>query len=203
MCHFMKVSRSSYYEWLSNPGTNREKQNEELSKMIKVLFTEGRGTYGTRRIARKLAQQGVVASRKRIGQLMAEAGLACKTKRKFKATTDSKHSLAISPNLLARQFAVTQPNRYWVGDITYIPTEEGWLYLAVVIDLYSRQVVGWSMSSRMQAQLVNDALLMAIWKRKPSRGLIWHTDRGSQYAAASTHQPATGKLSETTLSSRA
>ncbi len=153
--------------------------------MIKVIFTEGRGTYGTRRIVRKLARQGVVAGRKRIGQLMAAAGMECKTKRKFKATTDSKHSLGISPNLLARQFAVTQPNRYWVGDITYIPTDEGWLYLAVVIDLYSRQLVGWSMDSRMQAQLVNNALLMALWKRKPGEGLIWHTDRGSQYASAS------------------
>jgi putative transposase len=118
----MKVSRSSYYEWVTHPGTNREKQNEELSKMIKVLFTEGRGTYGARRIARKLAQQGVVASRRRIGRLMADACLACKPTRQFKSTTESKHSLAISPNLLARQFAVTQPNRYWVGDITYIPT---------------------------------------------------------------------------------
>jgi transposase InsO family protein len=181
----MKVSRSSYYEWLSCPGTNRENQNKELSKMIKAIFTEGRGTYGTRRIARKLAQRNVIASRRRIGQLMAEAGLACKSKRKFKATTDSKHSLVISPNLLERQFAVTQPNRCWVGDITYIPTEEGWLYLAVVIDLYSRQIVGWSMDSRMQAKLVNDALTMALWKRKPPKGLIWHTDRGSQYASAS------------------
>ena len=116
---------------------------------------------------------------------MKDAGLVCKTKRKFKVTTDSKHDKLISPNLLERKFNVAEKDRYWVGDITYIPTLEGWLYLAVVIDLYSRQIVGWSMSDRMKAQLVNDALLMAAWKRKPAKGLIWHTDRGSQYASDS------------------
>ena len=113
---------------------------------------------------------------------MQEAQLVCKTKRRFKATTNSKHDLPIAPNQLARQFEVNQPNQAYVGDITYIPTGEGWLYLAVVIDLYSRQVVGWSMAERMKAKLVNDALIMAIWKRKPAKGLLWHTDRGSQYA---------------------
>ena len=117
---------------------------------------------------------------------MKEASLLCKTKRKFKATTDSNHKLPIAPNLLARQFKVDTPNCFWVGDITtYVPNEEGWLYLATVIDLYSRKVVGWSMSERIKADLVNKALLMAIWQRKPSRGLIWHTDRGSQYASNS------------------
>ena len=124
-------------------------------------------------------------SRRRIGRLMSQAGLSCKTKKKFKATTDSKHNKPIAPNLLERQFTVSQPDRYYVGDITYIATQEGWLYLAVVIDLFSRKVVGWSMDSRMKSQLVNDALLMAIWKRKPDKGLIWHTDRGSQYASDS------------------
>lgn len=153
--------------------------------MIKPIFEEGRRNYGARRIAEKLALSEVFVSRRRIRNLMEVAGLACKTKHKFKATTDSKHNKHISPNLLGRQFKVMQSNRYWVGDITYIPTNEGWLYLAVVIDLYSRQVVGWSMGGHMQAKLVNDAMLMAIWKRKPARGLIWHTDRGSQYASDS------------------
>jgi len=99
--------------------------------------------------------------------------------------TNSKHNHPISPNLLQRQFNVMKPDQYWIGDITYIPTSKGWLYLATVIDLYSRQIVGWSMSNRMQASLVNDALLMAIWKRKPAKGLIWHTDQGSQYASTS------------------
>jgi transposase InsO family protein len=181
----MDMSRSSYYSWLHNPVTNRQKQNEDLIKMIKPIFAEGRGTYGARRVAEKLALREIFVSRRRARNLMEIAGLVCKTKRKFKATTDSQHNKQISPNLLARQFKVIQPNRYWVGDITYIPTDEGWLYLAVVIDLFSRQVVGWSMGSRMQAKLVNDAMLMAIWKRKPARDLIWHTDRGSQYASDS------------------
>jgi transposase InsO family protein len=116
---------------------------------------------------------------------MRAAGLVCKTKRKFKATTNSKHNLAVADNLLDRQFTVQQPNQAYVGDITYIHTQEGWLYLAVVIDLYSRQVVGWSMAEHMRTSLVNDALLMAIWKRKPPKGLLWHSDRGSQYAATS------------------
>lgn len=181
----MKLSRSGYYEWLGNPPTERKKQDEELTKIIAPIFNEGRRNYGTRRIQKKLAAQNKQVSRRRIGGLMEKAGLVCKTKRKFKATTDSKHTKIVSPNLLERKFNVAKPNRYWVGDITYIPTQEGWLYLAVVIDLYSRQVVGWSMSDRMKAGLVNDALLMAIWKRKPAKGLIWHTDRGSQYASDS------------------
>jgi transposase InsO family protein len=114
---------------------------------------------------------------------MREAGLMCKTKRRFKVTTDSKHDLPIAPNHLDRQFSVDQVNRVYAGDITYIHTQEGWLYLAVVIDLFSRQIMGWSMAEHMKTQLVNDALLMAIWKRKPDKGLLWHTDRGSQYAS--------------------
>ena len=181
----MTVSRSCYYEWLDSPKTEHEKENEALIEILKVLFEKGRGTYGTRRLKNKLTEQGIVVSRRRIGRLMRQAGLWCKTKKKFKATTDSKHNKSIAPNLLKRQFTVSEPDRYYVGDITYIYTQEGWLYLAVVIDLFSRKVVGWSMDNRMKAQLVNDALLMAIWKRKPIKGLIWHTDRGSQYASDS------------------
>lgn len=153
--------------------------------MIKTIFWEGRNVYGSRRIKRILAKKGTAISRRRIARLMKEANLVCKTKRKFKATTDSNHKLPVAPNLLGRQFMVDAPNRFWVGDITYVPTEEGWLYLATVIDLYSRKVVGWSMSDRMKAELVNKALLMAIWQRKPAKGLIWHTDQGSQYASTS------------------
>jgi putative transposase len=181
----MKISRSGYYEWLGSPPTEKKNQDEELTNIITPLFMQGRSNYGTRRIKKGLSAQNIVISRRRIGRLMEGAGLVCKTKRKFKATTDSKHDKLISPNLLERQFNVNQENRYWVGDITYIPTQEGWLYLAVVIDLYSRKIIGWSMSDRMKAQLVNNALLMAIWKRKPAKGLIWHTDRGSQYASDS------------------
>jgi putative transposase len=182
----MKVSRSAYYQWLNKPEEcNRDKEDQELLILIRQIFAEGRSTYGARRIKKKLSLQGKVCSRHRIVRLMKEANLVCKTKRKFKATTDSKHNKPVAPNLLARGFNVVAPNRYYVGDITYIATEEGWLYLATVIDLFSRKVVGWSMSDRLKAKLVNDALLMAIWQRKPDKGLIWHTDQGSQYASDS------------------
>jgi len=185
MCKVLNVSRSGYYEWANNTESNKAKQDKELTAIIKIIFQEGRGTYGARRIKSILSRKGVIISRRRIIRLVKEANLVCKTKRKFKATTNSNHKLPVAPNLLARRFDVNASNRYWVGDITYVPTEEGWLYLATVIDLYSRKIIGWSMSNRMQAELVNKALLMAIWQRKPSKGLIWHTDRGSQYASNS------------------
>jgi transposase InsO family protein len=181
----MKISRSSYYEWLTNPGCNRTNKDQELMLMIKKFFEEGRGNYGSRSIKARMAQVGQNISRRRIIRLMKEAKLICKTKRKFKATTDSKHNKPIAPNLLDRKFTVSQANTYWVGDITYIATQEGWLYLATVIDLYSRKIVGWSMSDRMKADLVNNAMLMAIWQRKPAKGLVWHTDCGNQYASDS------------------
>lgn len=156
-----------------------------LSDLICEIFKDGRQSYGTRRIKRALAKRGYVISRRRIGRLMKLKGISCKTKRKFRITTDSKHQLPISPNHLDRNFNVDRPDSCYVGDITYIHTDEGWLYLAVVIDLFSRKIVGWSMADNMKAQLVNDALLMAIWKRKPAQGLLWHTDRGSQYASTS------------------
>jgi len=181
----MGVSRSAYYAWLECPQTALEKDDAELIEIIKTEFQKGRKNYGTRRLKKALIGLDRHVSRRRIGRLMGAAGLACKTKRKFKATTNSNHKLPIAPNLLDRQFTVHQPNQTYVGDITYIYTLEGWLYLAVVIDLYSRQVVGWSMAEHMRAKLVNDALLMAIWQRKPGKGLLWHTDRGSQYASDS------------------
>jgi transposase InsO family protein len=181
----MKVSSSGYYEWLNRLPSNRDIENQELLLQIKQVFVSNRYVYGTRRIVKILAKNEIVISRKRIGKLMASAGLYCKTKRKFKVTTDSKHNKPIAPNLLDRKFDVSAPDKYWVGDITYIRTGSGWLYLATVIDLYSRQIIGWSMADNMKAQLINDALTMAIWKRKPKKGLIWHSDRGSQYASDS------------------
>ena len=185
MCKFMSVSRSGYYEWLNRPISNRDKENKKLTKMITEIFIQNRNIYGTRRIVKILAKDGIFISRHRIGRLMAKAGLSCKTKKKFKVTTDSKHNKPVSPNLLNRQFDVTQTDTHWVGDITYIPTKKGWLYLATVIDLYSRQIVGWSMADHMRSKLVNDAMTMALFQRKPEKGLIWHTDRGSQYASES------------------
>ena len=185
MCKVMGLSRSSYYEHLHKPESERVKEDKEMSAMVGEIFHEGRATYGARRIRQKLIQKKVTISRRKVGKLMKESGLEVKTKRKFKATTDSNHNQSIAPNLLDRKFDMQQPDCYWVGDITYVSTEEGWLYLATVIDLYSRKVIGWSMNSTMKAELVNNALLMAIWQRKPKVNLVWHTDRGSQYASSS------------------
>lgn len=184
-CRLMNVSRSAYYDWLKRGPTAGEQDDAALSEIIQSTFGKSRATYGTRRLKATLSAQNRIVSRRRIGRLMREAGLACKTQRKFKATTNSKHNQPVAPHHLDRQFAAEKPNQVYAGDITYIPTQEGWLYLAVVIDLYSRQVVGWSMAEHMRTQLVNDALLMAVWKRNPEKGLLWHTDRGSQYASDS------------------
>ncbi len=185
MCRFLQVSPSAYYAWQHRRPSPRQREDEQLSNLVHQAFEKSRRSYGTRRIKIALSHQGQSAGRRRIGRLMREAGLTCKTKRRFKVTTDSKHDLPIAPNHLDRQFTVDQANRVYAGDITYTHTQEGWLYLAVVIDLFSRQIVGWSMAETMKTQLVNDAILMAIWKRKPDKGLLWHTDRGSQYASES------------------
>ncbi len=186
MCRFMGVSRSAYYDWLQRKPTSRDQVDSQLIPVIQSIFAKSRATYGTRRIRQPLEKQNLPVGRRRLGRLMRSAGLVCKTKRKFKVTTNSKHNLPVADNLLDRNFTVQQVNQAYVGDITYIRTQEGWLYLAVVIDLYSRQVVGWwSMAEHMRTSLVNDALLMAIWKRKHPKGLLWHSDRGSQYAATS------------------
>jgi putative transposase len=185
MCRFLQVSRSAYYDWLHRVPSTSEKDDADLTGILQSEFNKSRATYGTRRLKAALLGRDRAVSRRRIGRLMRAAGLACKTQRKFKATTNSQHDQPIAPNHLDRQFNVDRPNQVYAGDITYIYTQEGWLYLAVVIDLYSRQVVGWSMAEHMRTKLVNDALLMAVWKRKPEKGLMWHTDRGSQYASES------------------
>jgi transposase InsO family protein len=182
----MKVSRSAYYAGRHRAPTPNEQEDSDLAGIIRDEFTKSRGTYGTRRMKQTLLNRNLPISRRRIGRLMREAGrLACKTRRKFKATTNSTHHLPVADNTLDRPFTVSKPNQVYAGDITYIHSQEGWLYLAVVIDLFSRQVVGWSMDKHRRATLVNDALLMAIWKRKPDKGLLWHSDRGSQYASDS------------------
>jgi transposase InsO family protein len=187
MCECLNVGRSGYYHWLATEENRSRKADEhqELSEKIKVIFIENKCRYGSRRIRQALLKMGYRISKKRVAQLMREQGLYCKTRRKFKYTTDSNHDMPIAPNLLNRDFSPAHPDKVYVGDITYIPTHEGWLYLAVVIDLFSRRVVGWAMSHRINAALVNKALLMALWTRKPKRGLLWHTDRGSQYASKS------------------
>jgi putative transposase len=150
---------------------------------IKAIFSEVKGAYGWPRIWRELVARGIRAGKERVRKLMKAHGLRARGRRKFKATTNSSHGLPVSPNLLERRFTVEAPNQVWTGDITYVWTEEGWLYLAVVIDLFSRQVVGFAMSERMTRQLVIDALRMAWFRRRPANGLIFHSDRGSQYAS--------------------
>lgn len=185
MCRVFEVSRSGFYEWRNRPQSQRSKDDQVLKAKIQIHHKKSRSTYGTRRVQKALAGAGIFASRRRIGRLMKEAGLKCKARRKFKATTDSAHSRPVADNLLDRNFNAAQPNQAYVGDITYIQTREGWLYLAVFLDLYSRSVVGWSMSNRITAELVCDALQMAICKRRPPAGLLVHSDRGSQYASDS------------------
>jgi len=143
-----------------------------------------KGTYGARRMAEEIEAHGTPCGRRKAATIMKLADVAAKQKKKFKVTTDSKHNLPVAQNLLNREFSVNAPDRVYVSDITYLWTQEGWLYLAVVIDLFSRQVVGWSMNQRMERTLVMDALRMAVWRRKPAAGLLFHSDRGSQYCSS-------------------
>ena len=184
MCKIFKVDKSSYYHWIKN-GCVIQKIDKKLNELVEIIFIQSRQTYGTRRIKDKLVKQyGVVISRRRIKNILKYLGLSVRMKRRFKVmTTDSNHNLPIAPNILNRDFYASKTDEKYVGDITYIPTSEGWLYLATVIDLYSRKIVGWSMDERMKVSLVNDALKMALNTRNPEKGLLWHTDRGSQYAS--------------------
>lgn len=186
MCRMLHVDKSSFYHWIKN-GCIVKKVDAKLNELIEIIFVQGRQNYGTRRIKDKLVQRyGFIVSRRRIGNIMKDLGLKAKIKKRYKInTTDSNHNLPIAPNILNRDFYASNPDEKYVGDITYIPTSEGWLYLATVIDLYSRKIVGWSMDDTMKTSLVNDALNMAISRRNPPKGLIWHTDRGSQYASYS------------------
>lgn len=183
MCHALDISRSGYYHWRKRGKSSRQLCNEYLLDKIKIIFYQSRERYGSPRVWAELRAQGIMCSRKRVARLMKQAGLVSKRSRKYKLTTCSKHSLPIAPNLLNQNFAVQKPDYAWVSDITYIWTREGWLYLAVILDLFSRQVVGWSISSRMTKELVVSAIKQAIDRRNPARGLIFHSDRGSQYAS--------------------
>ena len=188
LCRMLEVSRSGYYEWLARPSNTQAEADRQLQEKVQHYFAQGRGTYGTRRIKHLLAQDGLQVSRRRIGRLLAQAGLRCKTRRKFKAPATAGQAQTVAPNQLNREFTVPEPDTIYVGDITYLPTGEGWLYLAVILDLCSRAVVGWAMANHMRAELVNQALTMAICQRQPAAGLIMHTDRGSQYGADSYRQ---------------
>ena len=182
MAKALKVSRSQYYTWLKSKPSAHEIRDQELLCMIKQSHDDSRGIYGSPRVFNDIKKQGVKTSRKRVARLMQSNGLKGVQKSKFKVTTDSKHDYPVAPNLLNRQFSVQQPNACWVSDITYIWTMEGWLYLSVIIDLFSRMIVGWAMESHMRAELVIDSLKMAVTHRNPDDGLIFHSDRGIQYA---------------------
>jgi putative transposase len=179
----MQVSRSGYYAWRKRGKSLKQRENEQLVPIVKAAHKKSKGTYGARRIAEEVEAHGSSCGRTRAGILMKLADVAAEQKKKFKATTDSKHNFPVAPNLLNRQFEVKEPDSVYVSDITYIWTREGWLYLAVVLDLFSRQIVGWSLSNRMTKKLIINALLMAIWRRRPAPGLIFHSDRGSQYCS--------------------
>lgn len=161
----------------------RQRENEKLIPIVKRVHKDSKGTYGTRRIAEELEAGGTPCGRYRARTLMKLSGVSARRSKKFKATTNSKHNLPVAPNLLERKFEIASPDRVWVSDMTYLWTSEGWLYLAIVLDLFHRQIVGWSMSNRMSRKLVMDALRMGIWHRRPGAGLIFHSDRGSQYCS--------------------
>jgi putative transposase len=186
MCRALGVSRSGYYAWRSRAPSAAEVRRAELTVEVQEIHAQAQGRYGSPRIHAELVARGTTCCVNMVARVMREAGIAAKTKRKFRQTTDSSHALPVAENLLDRQFDPEEPSASWVADITYIPTREGWLYLAVVEDLFSRMVVGWSMSETMTSRLVVDALEMALARRlkgsSPS-GLLAHSDRGSQYAS--------------------
>ena len=184
MCRVLTVSRSGYYDWRHRAPSERARANAQLTADVHRVYAEHKSRAGAPRIVKQLRDEGQTVGKHRVARVMRTEGLRAKAARKYKATTNSNHSLPVAPNLLQQDFTATAPNRKWVSDITYLWTDEGWLYLAVVLDLYSRRVVGWAMSERMTASLVCDALTMALWRRKMPMGVIVHSDRGSQYCSA-------------------
>ena len=194
MSRVLQVSRSGYYAWKSrehHPSARAQRRNL-LDERVHKAFHARKGRSGSPGLTRDLHEQGYPYDRKTVAGSLKRQGLRAKAAKKFKATTDSNHTRPVAPNLLAQDFSASAPNQKWVGDITYLWTEEGWLYLAVVIDLYSRSVVGWSLSERMSATLVCDALHMALWRRRMPSGVLVHSDRGSQYCSAA-YQALLGK----------
>ena len=186
-CEVLGVSPSGYHQHFRRGASLQQRKrvsNDALLVHIRAIHAEVKGEYGWPRVWKELLVRGVRVGKERVRKLMVLHDIKARGKRKYKVTTDSKHNLPVAPNLLARQFAPSAPNRVWTSDITYIATAEGWLYLAAVIDLFSRQIVGWSMQPSMKKELVIDALRMAWFRRHPAPGLVFHSDRGSQYCSA-------------------
>ena len=183
MCEVLEVSRGGFYAWLRSPESERSHANRALLTKIRVAFDRSRQTYGSPRMTEELNDSGILCSENRVARLMRLGGIRAVSKRKYRVTTNSKHKHPVADNLLNRQFTIDRPNAVWLSDITYIWTPEGWLYLAGVIDLYSRMLVGWSMGSRLKAELTLEALRQAIARRNVRPDLMHHSDRGGQYAA--------------------
>jgi len=195
------VSTSAYYAWLKAPqDDDNKRQDQVLAEKVRQIFTDTKQSFGSRRLADRLQKQGFAVGRFKTRRIMRDLKLKVRYPKRFKVTTDSNHSEVISPNRLNRQFKVAQPNQVWTTDITYVWTLQGWLYVAVVIDLFSRQVVGWAIDDHMRASLCVKALQMAFWRRKPSPGLLHHSDRGSQYASREYRQYLTLMRMEQSMS---
>jgi putative transposase len=183
LCQTLEVSPAGYYAWRQRPTSARQQRRAALAVEIRAIHAEVKARYGSPRIHAELNARGQGCCVNTVAKLMRDAGIAAKTARKFRCTTDSNHDLPVADNILDRHFDPAAPNASWVADITYVPTREGWLYLAAVEDLYSRRVVGWSMADHLESRLVVDALEMAVQQRWPDEGLLAHSDRGSQYAS--------------------
>ena len=203
MCKVLRVSKAGYFSWRGRPESQRVGDDRLLTAQIRIIHAESRQTYGSPRTHRALRQQGQPVSRKRVERLMREAGVQIKPKARFVVTTDSNHHHPIAPNLLQQDFSASEPNTRWVTDITYIPTQEGWVYLAALMDLYSRRIVGWAMQATMDRSLVLKALEMAVGIRHPAPGLIHHSDRGSQYASEDYRRALAGHGMVPSMSRRA
>ena len=183
MRRIMSVSASGYYAWLDRPLSERAREDMRLEVEIKAAHKRTRQTYGAERLQHELAEHGIRVGICRLKRLRRQLGLRCKQKRKFKATTDSKHKLPVAENILGRQFIAYEPNTVWVSDITYVPTDEGWLYLAGHKDLFNGEIVGYAMGERLTRNLISQSLLRAVTIKRPEKGLLHHSDRGSQYCS--------------------
>jgi len=201
MCRALTVSAAGYYAWRARPESTRSVSARTVLSAIRVIHRESRETYGSPSIWDALVKQGHRVGEHRVARLMRQHGIRAKTVKKWRATTQSQHRFPVTTNTLNRQFTVAQPNRVWAGDLTYVWTTEGWLYLAVILDLYSRRVIGWAMGHRLTVELAERALTMALANRTPRAGLLHHSDRGSQYAAVS-YQRLLGEHGITTSMSR-
>lgn len=183
MCRVLEVSRSGYYAWLQRPPSAHQQQDQQLTTQIQAIYEQSRKTYGSPRVQAELRAQGLGCSRKRVARLMRQQGLTAQQRQRYVRTTDARHARPVAANHLQQQFEVAQLDTVWSSDITYVPTQEGWLYLAVVLDLCSRRVVGWHMAATLEVTLVGQAFEMACQQRHPAPGLLHHSDRGSQYAS--------------------